>query len=377
MKKIKQQRAKYQNGSVVLDRRRNVWYFRWREDGVRKCKVLGSKQDLPSKAAAKEKASEDLAMINSSRTDGRSAEVAVTVKHLVERYQAEKLPTRFSTRSAYTCNLRNHILPRWGNIPIKEVKPYAVELWLRSLSLRAKTKVHLRGLMSILFDVAMLWEHLDYARNPMGLVKIEGASKRTKEPKSLTVDEFHQVLQHLDREPIRTMVLTAMCLGLRVSELLALKWKDVDWARLRLRIERGAVRNRVDDVKTEYSRKPMPIDPVLAEVLLAWRRKAEFVKDEDWMWASPAMAGEKPLFYTSLLRAVQAAGKKAGLEGIGWHTFRHSYRSWMDETGAPMGVQQKLMRHADIRTTMNVYGDAIPETMRATHGKVVQMALRS
>jgi len=223
----------------------------------------------------------------------------------------------------------------------------------------------------------MLWEYLPCGRNPMELVKIQGASKRTQEPRNLTVEEFHGILGHVKREPHRTMILTAMCLGLRVSELLALKWRDVDWKRLRVRIERGAVRNRIDDAKTAYSRKPMPIDAGLAEVLLAWRRKSEFVNDDDWIWASPAMAGEKPYFYTSLLAAVQAAGKKAGIEGIGWHTFRHTYRTWLDETGAPTGVQQKLMRQADIRTTMNVYGDAIPETMREVNGKVAKMALRA
>jgi integrase len=46
-----------------------------------------------------------------------------------------------------------------------------------------------------------------------------------------------------------------------------------------------------------------------------------------------------------------AAGK---LGEIGWHTFRHTYRSWLDETGAPMKVQQELMRHASIQTTMNI-----------------------
>jgi len=45
-------------------------------------------------------------------------------------------------------------------------------------------------------------------------------------------------------------------------------------------------------------------------------------------------------------------------EGIGWHTFRHTYRSWLDETGAPKKVQQELMRHASIQTTMNVYGQS-------------------
>jgi hypothetical protein len=70
------------------------------------------------------------------------------------------------------------------------------------------------------------------------------------------------------------------------------------------------------------------------------------------------------------------AGSAAGIgSDIGWHTFRHSYRSWLDETGAPLGVQKELMRHASIQTTMNVYGKAMTDSKRLAHGKVVEMVL--
>ena len=66
----------------------------------------------------------------------------------------------------------------------------------------------------------------------------------------------------------------------------------------------------------------------------------------------------------------------AGVFGhVGWHTFRHTYRSWLDATGAPMGVQQKLMRHAQISTTMNVYGNALMDSKREANSRVVRMAL--
>ena len=69
--------------------------------------------------------------------------------------------------------------------------------------------------------------------------------------------------------------------------------------------------------------------------------------------------------------------KNSGKYGtIGWHTFRHTYRSWLDETGAPMKVQQELMRHASIQTTMNVYGQAMPESKREANSKVVTMVLQ-
>lgn len=74
-------------------------------------------------------------------------------------------------------------------------------------------------------------------------------------------------------------------------------------------------------------------------------------------------------------RELDRASEAAGLGHMGTHTFRHSYRMWIDAIGTPIGVQQKLMRHSDIRTTMNIYGDADTSDMREAHGKVVQLAL--
>jgi integrase len=66
-------------------------------------------------------------------------------------------------------------------------------------------------------------------------------------------------------------------------------------------------------------------------------------------------------------RFLKPAGERAGLGfSLGWHTFRHTYRAWRDDTGAPMTVQQQLRRHASIQTTMNVYGRAMPDAKRPT-----------
>ena len=59
------------------------------------------------------------------------------------------------------------------------------------------------------------------------------------------------------------------------------------------------------------------------------------------------------------------------------HSARHSYRTWLDNIGTPIGIIQRLMRHADIRTTMNTYGGALPDSMNQAHGNVVEMMLRS
>jgi integrase len=90
--------------------------------------------------------------------------------------------------------------------------------------------------------------------------------------------------------------------------------------------------------------------------------------------ASPLKIGRLPYSYTGFWRELDRACKVCGLGHIGTHTFRHSYRTWIDAIGTPVGVQQKLMRHSDIRTTMNIYGDAESGEMQKANGKIVEMA---
>jgi integrase len=61
--------------------------------------------------------------------------------------------------------------------------------------------------------------------------------------------------------------------------------------------------------------------------------------------------------------ASRKATSIAGIGQVSTHTMRHTYRSWLDAVGTSIAVQQKLMRHADIRTTMNVYGDVVTDEM--------------
>ena len=69
------------------------------------------------------------------------------------------------------------------------------------------------------------------------------------------------------------------------------------------------------------------------------------------------------------------AAKNAGIGHVSSHTFRHTYRTWLDSVGTPVGVQQKLMRHSDIRTTMNIYGDVVTDDVRTASRKVARIAL--
>lgn len=288
------------------------------------------------------------------------------------------MPQRASTKRGYDAWIDNHITPRWGDCLLSEVQARPVELWLQSLTLAPKSKLHIRGLLSVLWDYAMWRGDMPTQRNPMELVSVKDASQRVRKPNSLTVEQFQTLLELLGHDVCwRTMLLLSVSFGLRISELLGLKWKDVDWLGKTIRIQRGVVKQVVDDVKTNCSARTMVCADELLEVLKQWKQTTQFSANDDWMFASPVKLGRQPLSYSHVWETLSAVAAKAGISHISSHTFRHTHRSWLDSVGTPVGVQQKLMRHADIRTTMNLYGDAATEDMRQAHQKVVRLALRT
>jgi len=106
-------------------------------------------------------------------------------------------------------------------------------------------------------------------------------------------------------------------------------------------------------------------------------RKQCYPTAEGWLFANPVTSRpyhQEEIQKRHIVKAATAVGIK---ERVGWHTFRHSYRSWLDTGGASIGVQKELMRHASIQTTMNVYGrGAMTDGKRQANTNVVEMVLR-
>ena len=360
---------RHTTGSVRFDKRRGTWGYLWYEAGKRRSKVIGTKREFPTKAAAWK----EVERLDIGKAQASKGGHALTFAELVMHYREEKMPKRIDTRRSYEVWLRNYILPRWGGSTLSELQARPVETWLDTLSLAPKSKVHIRGTLSVLWDYAMWRGDIPTQRNPMALVTVKGATKRRRQARNLTVEEFRSFSENLG-EPFRTMALLCCCLGLRISECLALKWADVDWLNGRLTVERGIVCQKVDDVKTPESRKRLVIAGELLTALQTCRQASQFSSPDDWVFASTVQLGRLPWSYDQVWRVYQKAAKAAGIGSLGTHSLRHTYRTWLDSVGTPLGIMQKLMRHTDIRTTM-LYGDALTADMAEAHGKVVGLAL--
>jgi integrase len=107
-----------------------------------------------------------------------------------------------------------------------------------------------------------------------------------------------------------------------VSELLALKWDDVDFSHFTIEARRSVVHGRVDAVKTEYSEDVLPLDSNFAAMLPQWNEQCPR-SPGNWMFPNPTTL--KPYHASPIQQDyIRAAGRKLGFGNIGWHTFRHS-----------------------------------------------------
>jgi len=362
---------RHASGSVRYDKRRKTWNYLWYDGPTRRSKRIGTKQEFPTKAAAwKEVESLE---IQAKPPNGDKGD---TVRSVVARYEAERMPSRQSTVRVYRSFLNNHVLPKWADTRIQDVQPRPVELWLRELPLSPKSKTHVRSLMHGLVEFAMWSGLLDITRNPVSLVRNIGATRKVRKARSLTAEQFHALLREL-QEPFGTMALLSVCLGLRFSETLALRWGDVDWLGSRLSIRRGIVNQIVGDVKTQGSAKTFHLAGELLERLKSWKQSSQFSGTEDWIFASPFKLGRLPYSYTGTRQELERASKAAGIGHISSHAFRHTYRSWLDAVKTPIAVQQKMMRHTDIRTTMNIYGDVVTDEMSTAGLRVAELAFQT
>ena len=368
-------RERYQNGSIRREARKQgaaVWAIRWRERDangktIRRKEIIGTIDEFPTRASALKACEFRRSTINRETKTPRT--IAELVTHYREKEMTEASNKSYSTRAAYAVYLRNWIVPKWGEFSLSDVRTVAVEDWLRTLTLSNGSKAKIRNLMSALFNHAMRYEWAD--RNPIRLVR--QSAKREQTPDVLTAEEIKALLSKLDGA-YYVMTFLAAVTGLRVSELLALKWEDVDFAAGEILLTRAIVCQHVGPLKTAASQKPVPMDAGLSAALLDWRRRCPYNQDSDYVFASVEMAGKQPLWPSSAMsKHIRPAAKLAGItKHVRWHVFRHSFATLLKGNGEDVKTVQESLRHADSKVTLDVYTQGLMPLKRAAQRKVIE-----
>ena len=342
--------------------------------------VVGTVKQYPTETALR-KAVSTLRLdvnFNTSRPEGIPDTFGKLIEHYqtieldLERPSERKVP---QTKQTYDVYLRTRIMPRWGTYGLREMKAVAVERWLGSIDdISNGTKAKIKGVMSEVFQHAIRYGWLNDGENPMFAVR--QSTKRTRVTEPLEAAEFRALMLELSQK-MRVVGIVAATTGLRISEVLGLKWGDIDWKALQMEVTRSVVDGIVGKCKTETSRRPVPIDRFTAGELLAWQKESCYAGPEDWVFASERVQGRMPPWADTLLdRFLQPAAKQAGItKWVGFHTFRHTYSTLLKANGEDVKVVQELMRHANISTTMNIYTKALTPAKREAQSRVVDVLL--
>jgi integrase len=377
-------RESYQQGTVVRVRRAkgpDVWvirYYRYDLHGnsERVSEIFSDVEECPTKAAAEKKAAEIRDRINNER-------ICVFFSDLEKKFVKESLPqVRPHTRKSYESNLK-HLRGMWEKTRIEEMckDSMSIQLWVNGLCKPSgepyslQTRKHVRNLLHHMFEDAMRWGYLSVQRNPISLVIVNKGKRPKERETALTPKQISHLLNDPETpEHLRMIICIAVCTGMRISEILGLKWGDIDFKGKSLKIIRTMDGKHEGDPKTEESKvEEYPLHDLLLSRLDKWKKANE--EFGEWVFTS-AITGRP--FHQSTLCAdyLKPALKRAGVKtppGEAWHIFRHTYRATLDDLDEPLEVQKELMRHSDIAMTLK-YGKHArkkKEKLRAANARVV------
>jgi len=150
---------------------------------------------------------------------------------------------------------------------------------------------------------------------------------------------------------LRVLVLTAAMSGLRQSELLGLRWRDVDWIAQRIRVRNTFVRGEHSTAgKSDRSTsRSVPMARRLAAELERWSQRTAFAGDDQLVFAHPHTG--RPLDRSKVTKRFKAACEDAGVRPIRFHDLRHTFGTRLVAAGAPLRAVQEFLGHADAKTT--------------------------
>ena len=388
-------RIRYQHGSLEREERKKgpaVWVYRWWEEDIngrllhRKLRI-GDVETYPSESAA-HAAADALRLTINNRCNHKSLR-RTTINTLWEHYLREELPVKaLSTQDSYIMYAKNWIIPRWGRAQLEQVKTVEVERWLRATDVADGTKAKIKCVMSALFSHAVRWEFCSHnpissgipvgsggKRGPSTGVRV--SAKRQKSPLKLTAEQVAQALTELEFRD-QLLVFLDAGLGTRRGELGALRWMDCDFDNQVFDIQHSYYWRRgghLIDTKSEASAQPLPMHPALKDGLLEWRYQSFYNQPGDYVFASERLKGRKPLDLASVLKKkIQPAFGRIGINGVGWHTFRHTVGTMLAEMGQHQLTIRDYLRHSNLHVT-NKYLQATSKAKRLAQDKLVDAIL--
>ena len=301
--------------------------------------------------------------------DGTYAREDFTLGAFYDRWIASKHNLKQSTMVSYESAFRLHILPTFMERPLSEITPLDVQEWIDELAdsdLSPATVGRCFRYFRACMKQAEAWGLIDRAPT----VKINLPRSNREELSFLEPGEIRRLLDTA-LEPERTLFSVLAMSGLRLGEALALRLRDVDYKKRRIKVTRSwSPQGGFQEPKTPTSRRSVPLIDTLADIFRDYFQSKGHPKLDDLLFT---FDGEKPLDPSNVRKRFLEALDAAGLKHCTMHSLRHSYASIMLGHGASVKALQHALGHASATMILNVYSHLIPEDMDATSDRINQV----
>jgi integrase len=360
-------RRRFQRGSLVVKSGQRYGVFR--EDVLqpngqfsRKLRwiALGAVSEV-SKRSALKALQPYLDRVNQEAL--RAPRPGITLAEFVEEWRANvAVSLKGSTVRAMESNLRAHILPKLGSLPLTAINAKAAQTFVAYLASGGRSRKTVQNVLLTLSSLLRTAKDWEYA---CGNFKFSGLTLPRegvrKEARCFTDEELRQMIANAP-EPLSTILAVTAVLGLRIGETLALRLCDIDFAKKIVRIRQSvdAATRTVGSVKSTASSADLPMSAELESLLRAHLRTHD---------------GKTELLFSNKRGRPHSANKlrakqlhpllvKLGIEKGGFHSIRHGVASSLLADGASPAVVQRQLRHSDARITLGIYGHVVGDQQR-------------
>lgn len=323
--------------------------------------------------ATKAEAKEKLAAALRDKASGLFvAGPSQTVGELLEtwlRHKRSSLAPRTVVR--YEGLIAQHIVPAIGSVQIRKLMPqHLAELYLQlgaSLSPRTIGQVH--AVLHGALKQAVAWHAI--ARNPVGReAGVVAPKPARREMRFLDTSQVRQMLDAVGGDPLEVLYVAAVFTGLRLGELLGLRWRDLDLDGRQLTVRHTLTRDAgawiLRQPKTPHSRRTIRLAPAVVDALRAHR----LVEAERLLGFGHRIAADTLVFsdrwgdpvnpWHVTERAFKPLLRRAGLPVIRFHDLRHTFASMMLSEGVRIDIVSRMLGHSSPAITLSVYAHLMP-----------------
>jgi len=305
------------------------------------------------------------------RTDSDQTICQATLEEWMTYWMENELlgSVKASSYQTYLNQMNRHLLPALGHYVLSELTPGLIHDFVEGLRDNGLASNTIRGVFRLL-SAAMRFalEEGIIPKNPCRKIRVP-CEESTEQ----------RVLTRTEQEKIRAAasngsnlpILLSLYTGMRLGEVCALKWSDIDWDRRTITVRRTVQRVAqaektayrksilmIGTPKSTHSHRVLPVP----EFVLA--RLDELLKGghvSEYVFGAASCAAEP----RTMQRRLQRLMKRLGIEGVHFHTLRHSYATRLLELGADIKTVSTLLGHSSAKTTLDFYAHSLMEHQRA------------